>query len=68
MQDKSGAITVDKNIAIHWDFPVCTERIIKENKPNIIVKNQDSKIYLLIDLSIPYNYNILAEEFDEISK
>ena len=62
------AVTEGDNVVILWDFPVHTDRTIKANKPDIVVKDLTNKVCLLIDMSIPCDNNISAKEFDKLSK
>ena len=57
-----------KNVTILWDFPVHTDRTIQANRPDIIVKDGQSKTCLLIDMSVPTDQNIAVKEFDKLSK
>ena len=43
---------------ILWDLPVHTEREIKANRPDIILKCKDERSCLLIDIAIPTDKNI----------
>ena len=56
------------NITLLWDFTIRTDRTIPANQPDTIVKDFKEKTCLLIDMSIPTDQNILAKEFDKLSK
>ena len=56
------------NITLLWDFTIRTDRTIQANQPDTIVKDFKEKTCLLIDMSIPTDQNILAKEFDKLSK
>jgi len=50
---------------IIWDSQVTTDRTIKANKPDIIIKNKKLKTCILIDVSIPSDYNITQKEAEK---
>lgn len=59
LRENSEAVTGGENIMILSDFPVHTNWFMKVYKPDIAVKDRNNKIYLLIDMSIPYLVVIL---------
>ena len=46
-------VTEHQKPMILWDLPVHTDREIKANRPDIILKCKDQKSCLLIDIAIP---------------
>jgi len=56
------------NTTIIWDMPVHTDREIKANRPDIIIKWKDSKSCLLIDVSIPTDKNTSVKVVEKLSK
>jgi len=61
-------VTDGDNVTILWDFTVHTDRTIQANRPDIVVKDFNSKTCLMIDMSIPSDQNIAAKEFEKLSK
>ena len=57
-----------ENVTILWDFPINTDRTIKANRPDIVVKDRTEKSCLLIDMSVPSDRNLAVKEFDKLSK
>ena len=53
---------------ILWDLPVHTDREIKANRPDIILKCKDEKSCLLIDIAIPTDKNISTKVTEKLSK
>ena len=51
-----------------WDFAIQTELKILSYRPDIVVKNYQRKIYLLIDMSGPTDNNISVKEYNKTSK
>lgn len=45
-----------------WDTQVQTEGEIKSNKPEIVVKNKKQRICLIMDIAIPFDYNITQKQ------
>ena len=62
------AVVEHKNITVLWDFPINTDRTIKANRPDIVVKDRIEKTCLLIDMSVPSDKNVAVKEFDKLSK
>ena len=58
----------NKNATILWDFDIHTDRTIQANRPNIVVKNHNDKIYFLIDMSVPSDTNVSLKIFEKLSK
>ena len=55
-----------KKHQVLWDMSITTDRAIAANKPDIVVKND--KEWLIIDVAIPDDANILTKEAEKISK
>ena len=62
------AVVEQGNVTVLWDFPINTDRTIKANRPDIVVKDRLEKTCLLIDMSVPSDRNIAVKEFDKLSK
>lgn len=57
-----------EEVTIIWDQPVHTDREIKANRPDIIIKCKDNKSCLLIDVSIPTDKNTSVKVVEKLSK
>lgn len=57
-----------ETVTIIWDMPVHTDREIKANRPDIIVKCKENKSCLLIDVSIPTDKNTSVKVVEKLSK
>ena len=62
------AVVEKDHVTILWDFPINTDRTIKANRPDIVVKDRQKRTCLLIDMSVPSDKNIAVKEFDKLSK
>ena len=62
------SVVESKHVTILWDFPINTDRTIKANRPDIVVKDRKEKTCLLIDMSIPTDKNVSLKMFDKLSK
>ena len=62
------AVVEQGNVNVLWDFPINTDRTIKANRPDIIVKDRLEKTCLLIDMRVPSDRIIAVKEFDKLSK
>ena len=58
----------NEQTSILWDFTIHTDRKIKANRPDIIIKDKLKKTCLLIDVAVPADKNISIKEFEKISK
>ncbi len=56
------------NTTVIWDMPVHTDREIKANRPDIVIKYKDEKSCLLIDMSIPADKNTSVKVVEKLSK
>ncbi|KAJ8024707.1 hypothetical protein HOLleu_34687 [Holothuria leucospilota] len=63
-------LTVSENqdATILWDMPVHTDREIKANRPDIVVKDFKEKKCLLIDVAVPSDKNISIKTTEKLSK
>ena len=61
-------VTDKDKITILWDMPIQTDREIKANRSDIVIKNKQEKCYLLIDMSIPTERNTSVKVTDKLSK
>ncbi|XP_068753285.1 uncharacterized protein [Montipora capricornis] len=61
-------VTERDNITILWDMPIQTDREIKANRPDIVIKDKQEKSCLLIDMSIPTEKNTSVEVTEKLSK
>ena len=53
---------------ILWDFSIHTDRTIKANRPDLIIKDKKTKKCLLIDVAVPADKNVTIKEFEKRSK
>ena len=58
---KPNTDTEGRDITILWDMPIHTDKEIKANRPNIIVKGTSKKQCILIDMAVPSERNIAAK-------
>ena len=61
-------VTEKDNITVLWDMPIQTDREIKANRPNIVIKAKQEKSCLLIDMSIPTEKNTSVKVTEKLSK
>ena len=55
-------------VLILWDFPIKTDRTIQANRPDIVIKHNQSKTCQLTDTSVSSDSNISVKEFEKFSK
>jgi hypothetical protein len=55
-------------IIIIWNQQVKTDRTIPNNKPDIIIRNNEKGTCMLIDVAIPGDRNVIKKEAEKIIK
>jgi hypothetical protein len=54
-----------EDITVLWNQGVQTDREVQTNRPDIIIKKKKYKIFLLIDVAIPSDRNVIQKESDK---
>lgn len=62
------AVVNTQDVTIIWDTQVQTDRSIKANKPDIIIKDKKRRTCQLIDVAIPSDYNVTEKEAEKYLK
>jgi len=55
-------------VTILWNQQVRTDRTIPNNKPDIIIRDNKQGTFMLIDVAIPGNRNVIKTESEKILK
>ena len=61
-------VTESNDVTVLWDMPINTDREIRANRPDIIMKNKKENICTLIDVSVPSENNTSIKVAEKISK
>ena len=61
-------VAENNKVTVLWDMPVNTDREIKANRPDIIIKNKEEKTCLMIDMTVPSERNVTIKEVEKLSK
>jgi hypothetical protein len=56
------------NVTILWEQQVQTDRIIPNNKPDIIIRDNEKRTCMLIDVAISGDGNVVKKEAEKILK
>ena len=67
-QHQPTGIVKQGSVTIFWDYPVTTDRTIPANRPDIIIKNNESNVCQLIDISVPSDRNICLKYSEKKTK
>ena len=67
-EHKPEKVTENETATILWDMPVNTDKEIKANRPDIIIKDKKEKICIMIGMSIPSERNVSIKEVEKLSK
>ena len=65
---KSVEISHAGKVAKLWNQQVRTDRTIPNNKPDIIIHDNKEGTYMLIDVAIPGDRNVIKKEAEKISQ
>ena len=52
-------------MSLLWDFTIHTDKGVKANRPDIVIKNKKDKTCLLIDVAVPGDANVSAKEYEK---
>ena len=61
-------VTERDNITILWDISIQTDREIKANRPDIVIKDKQENSCQLIDMSIPTEKNTSVKVTEKLSE
>ena len=67
-QHKPETVTETNGVTVLWDMPINTDKEIKANRPDIIIKDGKNKNCLMIDMTVPSERNVSIKEAEKISK
>jgi len=56
------------NVTILWEQQVQTDRTIPNNKPGIIIRGNEKRTCMLIDVAISGDRNVIKKEAEKILK
>jgi hypothetical protein len=56
------------NVTILWNQQVQTDRTIPNNKPDIIIRDNEKRTCMLIDVAISGDRNVIKKEVEKIPK
>lgn len=65
---KPDAVVDSEQITLLWDMQIQTDREVRANKPDLVLRNKLHKTCLLIDVAIPSDYNLVQKEAEKILK
>ena len=67
-EHEPATVTENQTATILWDMPIQTDKEIKANRPDIVVKERKERTCLLIDMSIPTERNTSLETMEKLTK
>jgi len=65
---KSVETSYGGKVTILWNQQVQTDRNLPNNKPNIIIRDNEKRTCMLIDVAISGDRNVITKEADKILK
>ena len=57
-EHKPNRVTENEQVTILWDSQIITDRYIHHNKPDTVIKEKETDMCLIIDVTIHSDYNI----------
>ena len=57
-----------EHVTIMWDFSIQTDRTIKANRPDIVVRDKKLQTVFIIDVAIPTDRNTSVKTFEKLEK
>ena len=67
-EHKPSKVAEGKDVTILWDMPINTEKEIKADRPDIVIKDKSKNLCTLIDIAVPSERNVATEEVEKICK
>lgn len=67
-EHEPNAVTENSNVTILWDMPIHTDKEIRANRPDIVVKLKNERQCFLIDMSVPSDDNTSVKLMEKLSK
>ena len=61
-------MTENQTTTILWDMPIQTDKEIKANRPDIVVKDKKARTSLLINMSIPTERKTYLKTVEKLPK
>ena len=59
---------MNKNIELLWDMTLNTDRQVRVNRPDIVLRDKASRKTYIIDVSCPSDINVLSKENEKMMK
>ena len=64
----SGVTNQGGKVTILWNRQVQTDRTLPSNKPDIIIRDNEKRTCMLIDVAVPGDRNVIKKEVENILK
>jgi len=65
---KSAETSQGGKVTVLWNQQLQTDRTISNNKPEIIIRDNEKETYMLIDVAISGDRNVIKKEAEKILK
>ena len=67
-EHKPNRVIENEQVRVLWDSQIITDRWIPHNKPEIVIKEEESDMCLIIDVQISSDYNIQKKATEKMTK
>ena len=58
----------NNKVCLLWDFSIQTDKTIKANKPDIVIREKTNKVCYLLDVSVPSDANTSLKTYEKLTK
>ena len=67
-EHKLSKVAEGKGVTVLWYMPTNTDKEIKANRPDIVIKDKSKNLCTLIDMAVPSERNVATKEVEKIAK
>ena len=67
-EHQPSTVTESDEVTILWDMPIHTDRELKANKPDIVIKDKKENRCVIIDVAVPSESNTSIKVTEKLSK
>ena len=60
--------TTDSTTEVLWDLEIETQKKVKHNRPDIVIKEHDKKKWIFVDVTVPMDHRVAVKESEKIDK
>lgn len=62
------SVVENERVKVLWDFSIQTDKQVIANKPDIVIRDKETKKITIIDIAVPFDTNIKSKEIEKVTK